>query len=168
MNYFELFELPLQFEVDAKKIRPKFLELSRRFHPDFHSQENEVNQQKVMEQSALINKGWQVFQEPLATLHYVLQLLGKIKEQENPVLSTDFLMEMMELNERLTEGDQDQQLQLKEEINRYEKELYEGIKSILKSPPTVATDTDLEKIKEYYYQQKYLNRIQERIQLNLS
>ncbi|MEY4149656.1 MAG: hypothetical protein RL555_260 [Bacteroidota bacterium] len=168
MNYFELFELPLQFEVDAKKIRPKFLELSRRFHPDFHSQENEVNQQKVMEQSALINKGWQVFQEPLATLHYVLQLLGKIKEQENPVLSADFLMEMMELNERLTEGDQDQQLQLKEEINRYEKELYEGIKSILKSPPTVATDTDLEKIKEYYYQQKYLNRIQERIQLNLS
>jgi len=168
MNYFELFELPLQFEVDAKKIRPKFLELSRRFHPDFHSQENEVNQQKVMEQSALINKGWQVFQEPLATLHYVLQLLGKIKEQENPVLSADFLMEMMELNERLTEGDQDQQLQLKEEINRYEKELYESIKSILKSPPTVATDTDLEKIKEYYYQQKYLNRIQERIQLNLS
>ena len=168
MNYFELFELPLQFEVDAKKIRPKFLELSRRFHPDFHSQENEVNQQKVMEQSALINKGWQVFQEPLATLHYVLQLLGKIKEQENPVLSADFLMEMMELNERLTEGDQDQQLQLKEEINRYEKELYEGIKSILKSPPTVATDTDLEKIKEYYYKQKYLNRIQERIQLNLS
>ncbi|MBU6177781.1 MAG: Fe-S protein assembly co-chaperone HscB [Bacteroidetes bacterium] len=168
MNYFELFELPLQFEVDAKKIRPKFLELSRRFHPDFHSQENEVNQQKVMEQSALINKGWQVFQEPLATLHYVLQLLGKIKEQENPVLSADFLMEMMELNERLTEGDQDQQLQLKEEINRYEKELYEGIKSILKSPPTVVTDTDLEKIKEYYYQQKYLNRIQERIQLNLS
>lgn len=168
MNYFELFELPLQFEVDAKKIRPKFLELSRRFHPDFHSQENEVNQQKVMEQSALINKGWQVFQEPLATLHYVLQLLGKIKEQENPVLSADFLMEMMELNERLTEGDQDQQLQLKEEINRYEKELYEGIKSILKSPPTVATDTDLEKIKEYYYQKKYLNRIQERIQLNLS
>ncbi|GDX42748.1 hypothetical protein LBMAG22_12770 [Bacteroidota bacterium] len=168
MNYFELFELPLQFEVDAKKIRPKFLELSRRFHPDFHSQENEVNQQKVMEQSALINKGWQVFQEPLATLHYVLQLLGKIKEQENPVLSADFLMEMMELNERLTEGDQDQQLQLKEEINRYEKELYEGIKSILKNPPTVATDTDLEKIKEYYYQQKYLNRIQERIQLNLS
>lgn len=168
MNYFELFELPLQFEVDAKKIRPKFLELSRRFHPDFHSQENEVNQQKVMEQSALINKGWQIFQEPLATLHYVLQLLGKIKEQENPVLSADFLMEMMELNERLTEGDQDQQLQLKEEINRYEKELYEGIKSILKSPPTVATDTDLEKIKEYYYQQKYLNRIQERIQLNLS
>ncbi len=168
MNYFELFELPLQFEVDAKKIRPKFLELSRRFHPDFHSQENEVNQQKVMEQSALINKGWQIFQEPLATLHYVLQLLGKIKEQENPVLSADFLMEMMELNERLTEGDQDQQLQLKEEINRYEKELYEGIKSILKSPPTVVTDTDLEKIKEYYYQQKYLNRIQERIQLNLS
>ena len=168
MHYFELFELPLQFEVDAKKIRPKFLELSRRFHPDFHSQENEVNQQKVMEQSALINKGWQVFQEPLATLHYVLQLLGKIKEQENPVLSADFLMEMMELNERLTEGDQDQQLQLKEEINRYEKELYEGIKSILKSPPSVATDTDLEKIKEYYYQQKYLNRIQERIQLNLS
>ncbi|MEY4585644.1 MAG: hypothetical protein RIT05_62 [Bacteroidota bacterium] len=168
MNYFELFELPLQFEVDAKKIRPKFLELSRRFHPDFHSQENEVNQQKVMEQSALINKGWQIFQEPLATLHYVLQLLGKIKEQENPVLSADFLMEMMELNERLTEGDQDQQLQLKEEINRYKKELYEGIKSILKSPPTVVTDTDLEKIKEYYYQQKYLNRIQERIQLNLS
>jgi molecular chaperone HscB len=168
MNYFELFGLPLQFEVDVQKIRPKFLELSRQFHPDFHTNESVESQQALMEQSAAINKGWQVFQDPLRTLHYVLQLTGNITENENPVLSPNFLMEMMDLNERLTEGDEAQQIELKEFINRYEKELHDGVKNILKTAPSDLSETDIQKIKEYYYHQKYLQRIQERIRMNLS
>jgi hypothetical protein len=39
---------------------------------------------------------------------------------------------------------------------------------LLTSPPLSTSDSDLKKIKEYYYQRKYLDRIQERIGLNLS
>jgi molecular chaperone HscB len=168
MNYFELFEIPPQFEVDTKKIKPKFLELSRKFHPDFHTNEDEAGLQRVMEISSAVNKGWQVFQDPMATLQYVLEMIGSISEQENVKLSGDFLMEMMELNEQITDSEQNQLLDIKEKIYQYEQTLYSGVKKMLISPPSATSETDLEKIKEYYYQRKYLNRIQERIGLNLS
>jgi molecular chaperone HscB len=168
MNYFELFEIPPQFEVDTKKLKPKFLELSRKFHPDFHTNEDEAGLQRVMEISSAVNKGWQVFQDPMATLQYVLEMIGSISEQENVKLSGDFLMEMMELNEQITDSEQNQLLDIKEKIYQYEQTLYSGVKKIHISPPSATSETDLEKIKEYYYQRKYLNRIQERIGLNLS
>jgi molecular chaperone HscB len=168
VNYFELFEIPPQFEVDTKKIKPKFLELSRKFHPDFHTNEDEAGLQRVMEISSAVNKGWQVFQDPMATLQYVLEMIGSISEQENVKLSGDFLMEMMELNEQITDSEQNQLLDIKEKIYQYEQTLYSGVKKMLISPPSATSETDLEKIKEYYYQRKYLNRIQERIGLNLS
>jgi molecular chaperone HscB len=168
MNYFELFEIPPQFEVDTKKLKPKFLELSRKFHPDFHTNEDEAGLQRVMEISSAVNKGWQVFQDPMATLQYVLEMTGSISEQENVKLSGDFLMEMMELNEQITDSEQNQLLDIKEKIYQYEQTLYSGVKKMLISPPSATSETDLEKIKEYYYQRKYLNRIQERIGLNLS
>lgn len=164
MNYFELFEIPLQFEVDAIKIRPKFLELSRKYHPDFHSHENEINQEKLIEICAAVNKGWQVFQEPLATLYYALQLSGKITEQDNPTLSADFLMEMMELNEQLVEKNSNQCAILQEKLHQYKKELYEGVKSLLVKSPAATAEIEFERIKEYYYKSKYLDRIQKRIE----
>jgi len=77
-------------------------------------------------------------------------------------------MEMMELNEQITDSEQNQLLDIKEKIYQYEQTLYSGVKKMLISPPSATSETDLEKIKEYYYQRKYLNRIQERISLNLS
>ena len=168
MNYFELFEISPQFEVDTKKLKPKFLELSRKFHPDFHTNEDEAGLQRVMEISSAVNKGWQVFQDPMATLQYVLEMTGSISEQENAKLSGDFLMEMMELNEQITDSEQNQLLDIKEKIYQYGQTLYSGVKKLLMSPPLSTSETDLEKIKEYYYQRKYLDRIQERIGLNLS
>jgi len=150
MNYFELFEIPLQFEVDTIKIKPKFLELSRKYHPDFHSHESETNQEELIEICATVNKGWQVFQEPLATLNYVLQLSGKITEQDNPVLSADFLMEMMELNELLTESNSTHFSILQEKLHQYKKDLYEGVKDLLVKSPAETAETEFERIKEYY------------------
>jgi molecular chaperone HscB len=168
MNYFELFEIPPQFEVDTKKLKPKFLELSRKFHPDFHTNEDEAGLQRVMEISSAVNKGWQLFQDPMATLQYVLEMTGSISEQENTKLSGDFLMEMMELNEQITDSEQNQLLDIKEKIYQYEQALYSGVKKLLISSPSATSETDLEKIKEYFYQRKYLDRIQERIGLSLS
>ena len=168
MNYFELFEIPPQFEVDTKKLKPKFLELSRKFHPDFNTNEDETGLQRVMEISSAVNKGWQLFQDPMATLKYVLEMTGSISEQENTKLSEDFLMEMMELNEQITDSEQNQLLDIKEKIYQYEQALYSGVKKLLISSPSATSETDLEKIKEYFYQRKYLDRIQERIGLSLS
>jgi len=161
MNYFELFEIPPQFEVDTKKLKPKFLELSRKFHPDFHTNEDEAGLQRVMEISSAVNKGWQVFQDPMATLQYVLEMIGSISEQENVKLSGDFLMEMMELNEGWMEADSEAAKQsILDQIKAIQDEILEPIKNYLEMDQidSISQEAMLQ-IKEYYYKKKYLDRI---------
>lgn len=168
MNYFELFGIPPQFEINTQRLKPTFIALSRKYHPDFHTDKDEISLDQTMELSAAVNRGWQVFCNPLATLKYVLEINGKIKEEENAALSTDFLMEMMELNEQLTEGNQSEISVVQEKLKQYENDLYNGVKNLLSNSPSTTSDTDFKKIKEYYHQRKYLERIQERIQISLS
>ena len=51
MNYFELYEIPIAFLIDPLALKKKYFELSRKYHPDFFSQENESEQAEALEKS---------------------------------------------------------------------------------------------------------------------
>src|SRR5438046_9218477 len=105
MNYFELFEMPVSLQVDKKYLQDKYFELQKKYQPDFFSNESEEEQADVLEESSMINKAYKTFQNEDETIKYVLQLKGLLEEEEKYQLPPDFLMEMMELNEALTEVD---------------------------------------------------------------
>ena len=50
MKYFDLYQLPVSFFVDEEAVKRKFLELSRKYHPDFFVNEAEEKLRKI--------KGW--------------------------------------------------------------------------------------------------------------
>jgi hypothetical protein len=52
-------------------------------------------------------KGLKILQDRDQTIKYVLQLKGLLEEEEKYQLPPDFLMEMMEMNEKLLEEDPD-------------------------------------------------------------
>ena len=54
------------------------------------------------------------------------------------------------MNEQITDGDQNQLLDIKEKIYQYGQTLYSGVKKLLTSPPLSTSDSDLKKIKEYF------------------
>ena len=67
-------------------------------------------------------------------------------------------MEMMELNEELSEDSAQQ-------INILETELYSQVKPIIENyDDGIASNTDLLKLKEYFYKKKYLQRILDRLE----
>src|SRR6476469_2701683 len=101
MNYFEVFDIPVQLSVDKALLKKKYFELSRRFHPDYFVQQDEAAQQHALEQSALINKAFKTFSIQDETIKYVLEQKGLLKENEKYNLQTDFIIEMMKLNKRL-------------------------------------------------------------------
>lgn len=110
-DYFELMGLPRAFGLDGLALRKKYLELSRLFHPDFHTTAGAEAQREAEEKSAQLNLAWNTLREEQSRLEYLIRLEG-IGEREE-ALPPDFLMEMMELNERmeedgLTEGLQDE------------------------------------------------------------
>jgi molecular chaperone HscB len=63
MNYFELFEIPIAIKIDSRKLAAKYVDLQKKFHPDFFSQASVEEQAEVMEKSAAINKALRVFQK---------------------------------------------------------------------------------------------------------
>src|ERR1700760_6148 len=101
MNYFEFYDIPESFAVDVPALKKKFYELSKRYHPDFYANEDEAKQQEILELSTLNNKAYQTLSDPGKRLEYILQLHDLVSDGAKPQLPADFLMEMMDINERL-------------------------------------------------------------------
>lgn len=162
MNYFELFEIPVQLHVNSHELRSKFMELSRRYHPDFFTNETPERQEEALDMIALVNKAWKIFQQPEETIAYVLQLKGLLAENEKYQLDADFLMEMMEINEAITEQDTQQLPSLKARLQALEEQIYAPISDIIEHYQEGESSEDkLLSVKEYYFQKKYLERIRE-------
>ena len=157
MNYFELFEIPVSFNVDKTLLAKKYFELQKKYHPDFFSQGSEAEQEEALERSSQVNRALKIFKHPDETIKYLLQLKGLLEEEEKYQLPPAFLMDMMELNEELNDGSKDQ-------INTLEKELYTQVAPVIENyDDGDVSVTDLLKVKEYYYKKKYLQRILDRI-----
>ena len=56
MNYFELFEIPVQLKVNKDSLSGKFFELSRKYHPDYFVNKEGKAQAEAFEKSAILNK----------------------------------------------------------------------------------------------------------------
>jgi len=74
LNYFELYNLPISFQIDNALVKKKFYELSKRYHPDFYVNESDEKQAEILELSTLNNKAYQVLSDPLKRIEYVLSL----------------------------------------------------------------------------------------------
>jgi molecular chaperone HscB len=104
MNYFELYGIPVSLQIDSSLIKPKYYELSRKYHPDFYGNASEEKQSEVLEISSQVNKAFKIFNNPTELIKYVLQLKGLLEDEEKYTLPSAFLMEIMELNEQLEEA----------------------------------------------------------------
>jgi len=157
MNYFELFNIPVSVTVDKTSLAKKYFELQKKFHPDFFAQEDEVTQEDALEKTSELNKAFKIFKDPDATIQYLLKTKGLLQEEEKYPLPPDFLMEVMELNENLSEDSA-------VAIADFEQDIYAAVSNIIEHyNDATASTQDLLRLKEYYYKKKYLQRILDRI-----
>lgn len=168
MNYFEFYDLPINFNPDQEVVKQKFYALSKKYHPDFYINESQEKQDEVLELSTLNNKVFQVLKDPQKRLHYILELKGELIEGENYALPQDFLMEMMDVNESLMdlefEPDGSKLVKIKNEIAEFEASLTNELNG-LTTKFDVSAESErediLKSIKDIYYRNKYLWRIKE-------
>ncbi len=164
MNYFELFDLPFSLSINKDVVRKKFLELSRKNHPDYFANSNKEDQQKSLEDSALLNKAYKTFNNTDDTIKYVLMQKGLLVEEEKYQLKPDFLMQMMEINEALAdaqfEDEADNKKAIEKQLIDLENEIYEPVKSIIAYyKEGITTKEELLHVKDYYFKKKYLHRL---------
>lgn len=162
MNYFELFEIPVQLKVKKTSLPHKYFELSRKYHPDFFVNGSEEDKAMALDISAMLNKAFKTFQNPDETIKYVLQLKELLEEEEKYQLPAAFLMEVMEINEELMEEGENKTLlpNLELRISQLQEDIYEPVKEIVEGyQEGITSEKELLQVKEYYFKKKYLARI---------
>lgn len=161
MNYFELFEFPEWPVVDKSILAKKYFELQKQNHPDYFTLGTEEERETSLERSAAINKAFQVFSNDQKTLEYYLVLTGTILPGEKYTLPPEFLMEMMDVNEELAELDN---TQINARVGELEALFYKDVAPVFNQVAgTALLKEDLEKLREYYYKKKYVERILDRL-----
>ncbi|WP_154114743.1 co-chaperone HscB [Vibrio cincinnatiensis] len=102
MNYFELFGLPTQFQLDGSLLSSQFRELQKRFHPDNFATASERDRLMAVQKSTEINDAHQVLKNPISRAEYLLSQHDIALAGEQQTLQDSlFLMEQMELREEL-------------------------------------------------------------------
>lgn len=166
-NYFEFYELPVQFNPDLNAVKAKFYAFSKKFHPDFYANESDEKQQEVLDLSTLNNKAYQTLSNANKRLKYVLELKGVVETDEGYQLPQSFLMEMMDINEALMdlefEPDAEKMTQVKAGISSIENQLSVDLDNLIAKYDETADDSLFPAIKDIHYREKYIARLKERL-----
>lgn len=75
-NYFELFELPVSFQLDGAQLGERFRCLQQELHPDRHIGAGADAQRLAMQYSSLVNEAYATLKSPLRRALYLLELAG--------------------------------------------------------------------------------------------
>ncbi len=168
LNYFELLQLPVSFKPDPALLKKNFYSLSRQFHPDFFAQADSATQTEMALKSEQINIAFKVLSDENARIRYILGLHEKLHETDKLALDPSFLMQVMEINEAITETDatdyDEKMVVIQQIIEDLEQEMRNAATSAMSDyDQSIDKEGALEKIKEYYLKSKYLLRIRENI-----
>ena len=168
MNYFEFYGLAESFFPDEKLVKAKFYEFSRKYHPDFHATASPEKQREILELSTQNTNAYKTLSNFENRLAYILEQHGLIGESTKNELPPIFLMEVMELNEKLMELEFEFEPEALASLQQSLTGLWEALEN--KTRPVLAQyenlpETEkpaaLEQIKNYYLKRKYLLRIKE-------
>jgi molecular chaperone HscB len=104
-NYFALFQLPQQFELDMAQLDSQYRKLQAEVHPDKFVSASPAERMQSMQMATLVNEAYQTLKQPTARARYLLQLKGIATDEENnTAMPTDFLMAQMEWREAIDDA----------------------------------------------------------------
>ena len=102
-NHFEIFGLPVSYEIDRKALAARYRELQQEFHPDRFAAKSDREQRLSMQYAAQINEANNTLKDPVQRAAYLLMLAGVEISPEQTTADGQFLMQQMILRERLEE-----------------------------------------------------------------
>ena len=163
-DFFVLFDLPVSFDVDLGVLAERYREAQRAVHPDKFANAPEAERRLSMQMAARVNEAHRVLKDPLSRGRYLLELRGVDLDDMDTKFDGAFLMEQMELRERLDEvkGSTDPHLQLQviaQDIKTQSKSLMAQMAELLK-----ATDVDsLQQARDATRKLQFFQRLNEEV-----
>jgi molecular chaperone HscB len=129
-NYFELFGLPLQFELEDRELADRYKDLQRQLHPDTVAVTDDRQKRFAVQASAHVNEAYRILRSPVDRAGYLLEQKGYKSDNHKAgkQLTPEFLTQQIQLREELetipdTDNPRECLLELRErteqEIRRY-------------------------------------------------
>ncbi|MDH5518128.1 MAG: Fe-S protein assembly co-chaperone HscB [Gammaproteobacteria bacterium] len=101
-NYFEIFELPVGFELDLAQLSAVYRELQKEIHPDRFVSAGDQQSRLAVQMASLVNQAYDTLKSPVSRAHYLLKLGGlDIDHEQDTTMDPMFLMEQIELREEI-------------------------------------------------------------------
>jgi molecular chaperone HscB len=103
-DFFEIFAIPVDWQVDGRQLQSKYLRLQQEFHPDRYASHSEAEKRLAVQTAALINQAYDTLKSPLKRAQYLLELQQIDASQDSHITSDGaFLMQQIELREALSD-----------------------------------------------------------------
>ena len=104
-NHFELFGLAPAFALDPARLDAAYRDIQAKVHPDRFAQAGDAERRASMQMATRVNEAYRTLKSPVLRAKYLLGLHGvDVDFETNTAMPPDFLMEQMELRERLEEA----------------------------------------------------------------
>ena len=101
-NFFELFDLPVSYDVDLTQLQQHYMKLQKQLHPDRFVNRSDQEKRLSMQHTSWINEAQTTLKDPVLRACYLLKLKGVDVSLENETtMDAVFLMQQLELRERL-------------------------------------------------------------------
>jgi molecular chaperone HscB len=167
-DYFELFGLPGNLEVDLADLEKRYYQLSRKWHPDLFARKSAEERALAEESSAILNDAYRTLKDPVRRAEYVLGRNGLDVAQASA--PPDLLEEVFELNmalEELREGDETARPQLIEARTRFTAMREEADRQLLAEFANNETET-LGRIRAILNRRRYIQNLVRDVEKSLS
>lgn len=165
-NYFDFFELEKNFIIDESQLRKIFLINSKKFHPDFFVDKSINEQNEALKKTSLNNEAYHILKDFFSRFQYILKFEKIIHEDDKYSLSPTFLMEMMEINEQISELNENKEfnkIEIEQQIKNSIQNIENNIIRICSNIHFPIEEIIAEQLKKLYFERKYMLRIQERL-----
>lgn len=161
LNYFQLLNLPAQFDLEKSEIENQYYQAILKTHPDklIHQKNNE----KKIEDSSQINQAYLEILDPLKRAIHLLHIEDSSFDAnfENTKTSSSFLFEKMELYDKLESLKNSDD---KEKLNQFQIHLKQKITEVHCNLPQLFNEKKFDLIKEKIMACQFYNKIWEQSQ----
>ena len=101
MEYFEVFDLEPILNLDLGELQKKFHQLSRQYHPDYHTNASAEERERALRMTALLNDAYRTLKDATKRAEYLVRSKGFAVDGSK--VPQALLAEVFEINEEMEE-----------------------------------------------------------------
>lgn len=165
MNYFSLYNLAEQFDIDLHKLKDNYQTLQKMTHPDRFANASDQQKRMYMQKNAQINDAYSVLKSDISRAEHLLSLCNvELAAEQETVGNVAFLMQQMECREALEDADDEASLQrLANDNQAHIAEQTVQLKALLAQSTEEANYQAAEKLREMKFLYKLASEISAKI-----